>query len=148
MTWFPRSLRNRLVAIATLTTFVVMTGAAAIATWQIRTITAGALSDAARTRLAAVRDGLTPDGQLPSSTRVQRTATYVQVLGADGQVVSASPALNDAPALLPIAVARRGLHHPRLLNLNQPDLDLAVIAEPVSVNGGQGAVIVGVDSQG
>lgn len=148
MTWFPRSLRNRLVAIATLTTFIVMTGAAAIATWQIRTITASALNDAARTRLAAVRDGLTPSGQLPSSTRVQRTATYVQVLGADGQVVSASPALNDAAALLPITVARHGLRHPRLLNLNQPDLDLAVIAEPVTVNAAQGAVIVGVDSQG
>jgi signal transduction histidine kinase len=148
MSWFPRSLRNRLVAIAALTTFVVMTGAAAIATWQIRTITDRALSDAARTRLSAVRDGLTPGGQLPSSTRVQRTATYVQVLGADGRVVSASPALRDAPPLLSVAVARRGLHHPRLLNLNQPDLDLAVIAEPATVNAGQGAVIVGVDSQG
>src|SRR5207302_7855806 len=94
------------------------------------------------------RDGLTPAGQLPSSTRVQRTATYVQVLGSDGQVVSASPALNGAPPLLPIAIARRGVRHPQLLNLNHPDLDLAVIAEPVSVSGGRGAVIVGVDSQG
>jgi signal transduction histidine kinase len=148
MSWFPRSLRNRLVAIATLTTFVVMTGAAAVATWQIRTITDRALSDAARTRLAAVQDGLTPAGQLPSSRVVQRTATYVQVLAADGRVVSASPALSDAQPLLPITVARRGVHHPKLLNLNQPDLDLAVIAEPVSVSGGRGAVIVGVDSQG
>ena len=55
MSWFPRSLRNRLVAIATLSTFVVMTGAAAIATWQIRTITDRALSDAARTRPDLVR---------------------------------------------------------------------------------------------
>jgi signal transduction histidine kinase len=148
MNWLPRSLRNRLVAIATLTTLVVMTGAAAVATWQIHAITDRALNDAARTRLAAVRDGLTPAGQLPSSTRVQRTATYVQVLGSDGQVVSASPALRDAPPLVPVTVARRGLHRPKLLNLNQPDLDLAVITEPVSVNGGQGAVIVGVDSQG
>jgi signal transduction histidine kinase len=131
-----------------LTTLVVVTGAAAVATWQIRAITDRALNDAARTRLAAVRDGLTSAGQLPSSTRVQRTATYVQVLGSDGEVVAASPALRDAAPLVPVAVARRGLHRPKLLNLNQPDLDLAVITQPVAVNGGQGAVIVGVDSAG
>jgi signal transduction histidine kinase len=141
-------LRNRLVAVATLTTFVVMSGAAAIATWQIHTITEHALNDAARTRLAAVRDGLTPAGQLPSSTTVQRTATYVQVLASDGRVVSASPALSNAAPLLSIATARRGLGQPRLLNLSHPDLDLAVIAEPAAVGGAAGAVIVGVDSQG
>jgi signal transduction histidine kinase len=144
----PRSLRGQLVTVAAVTTFVAMSGAAAIAAWQIRAITDRALSDAVRTRLAAVQDGLTPTGRLPSSTVVQRTATYVQVLAADGRVVSASPALSDVPPLLPIAVAHRGGRHPQLLNLSHPDLDLAVIAEPVSVNSEQGAVIVGVDSQG
>jgi signal transduction histidine kinase len=148
MRWIPRSLRHRLVAVAALTTLLVMSAAASVATWQIRTITEHALSDAARTRLAAVRDAVTPAGQLPSSARVQRSATYVQVLTSDGQVVSATPALSDVPPLLSIAVARRGVRKPRLLNLTQPDVDLAVIAEPARVNGGAGAVIVGVDSQG
>ena len=148
MKWAPRSLRSRLVTVAALTTLIVMTGAAALAVWQIRTITDRALGDAARTRLAAVRDGLTTAGQLPTSTRVQRTATYAQVLDADGHVVSATAALSGIPPLLPISQARRGVHHPRLLNLSHPDLDLAAIATPQVVRGGQGAIIVAVDSQG
>ncbi|MBV9291247.1 MAG: hypothetical protein JO222_02270 [Frankiales bacterium] len=142
------SLRGRLVAVATLTTLVVLSVGAAIAIWQVRSVTDRALTDAVRTRLATVRDGLTADGQLGSSRRIQRTATYVQVLGATGRVVSASPALQDTPPLLPFALARAGIRHPRLLNLNQPDLDLAVLAEPQAVAGGRGAVIVAVESQG
>ena len=142
------SLRTRLVALATLTTLVVLSAAAAIAIWQIHRVTDSALTDAARTRLAAVLDGLTPGGALGTTARVRRTATYAQVLDTNGVVVSASPALVDDAPLLPLDVARRGVRNPRLLNLNSPDIDLAVIAEPRLINGGRGAVIVGVDSQG
>lgn len=142
------SLRGRLVVTAALTTLLVMTAAAGIAVWQVRSVTGNALTDAVRTRLAAVRDGLSPTGALGSSIRVQRTATYVQVLDANGRVVAASPALRGAPPLVPLAQARAGIRRPRLLNLNQPDLDLAALAEPQPVNGRTGAIVVAVESQG
>ena len=144
----PRSLRGRLVGYAALTMLTVVLVAAAIATWQIRAVTARALADAVRTRLVTLRDSLGPDGTLGSPSRVQRTATYFQVLDADGRITSSSPALSGDPPLLPFGEARAGVANPALLNLSEPDLDLAAMSQPQRVNGRTGAVIVAVDSQG
>jgi signal transduction histidine kinase len=145
MRWRVGSMRARLTVVAAASTCAVMGAAAAVATWQIDAVTDRALADAAKTRLATISGALDPDAAAP---QLPREATYVQVLAADGHVVAASPSLADVPPLLPLPAARRGGRRPALVNLGRPDVDLAAVGAPHRVNGGAGAIVVAVDSQG
>jgi signal transduction histidine kinase len=143
----PRSLRSQIVVVSTVTTLILLSIAAAVAVWLIRLATDRALADAVRTRLLAVRTEVSASGQLAPRPGVSAQATFVQVLDAQGRVVSASPSLAGLAPLVPLGEARR-TGHVRQVSPPGPDVDLAVVGTPLLVNGQPGALLVGLDSQG
>jgi signal transduction histidine kinase len=143
-----RSLRIQLVVLSAAATLVVLSGAAAVAVWQIHRVTDRALTDAMNTRVAALLPAVAADGSLGTRAAASGRATFVQVLGPRGDVVSASPSLVGLPPLMSLRDARAGDTRPRELGLPRPDVDLAVVGRPLQVRGGPGALVVGVESQG
>lgn len=144
----PQSLRARLVAVSVLTTMLLLAAAAAIAVWEVRRATTQALTAASRSRLASVREDIDRHGHLRADGAGIRTATFVQVLDGNGNVVFASPTLSGVAPLVPFTVARRGLTQAREITLSTPDVDLAVVSTPQPVDGRAGALIVALESQG
>jgi signal transduction histidine kinase len=137
-----------LVVTSALAALVTMSGAAAIAVWQIWRATDRAVETAVRTRLEATRETVSPSGQLSSlAARAGRAALWVQVLDAGGGVVSSSPSLSGDPPLLSLSAAR-GSAPPREVSPVGRDIDLTVGGAPLQVRGQAGALVVGVENEG
>ncbi|MEP6759856.1 MAG: HAMP domain-containing sensor histidine kinase [Sporichthyaceae bacterium] len=134
--------------------FAVLFGAAA--TWRLHQIEDRALRAALLTRLDLVRDEIRPDGSLRPDRGSPKTE-LVQVLGPDGKVRAASPALSGLPPLVKLsAVIANGSAEAQVeeRSLQNPDTDLAAIGVPLrlpaagSSPAGNGALVVAVDAEG
>lgn len=151
----PSSLRGRLVlgAVAVGIAFAVLFGA--LATWRVHQVEDRAVRTALQTRLDLVRDEVRPDGSLLPDRGSLKT-DLVQVLGPDGRVRAASPGLAGLPPLVSLhAVTAAGPAGAEVArSLQQPDIDLAVLGEPLSLPAagsspaGTGALVVAVDAEG
>jgi signal transduction histidine kinase len=148
------SLRTRLVVGATAVglTFAVVFGVAA--TWRVHHAEDRAVHASLLSRLELARDEVAADGTLSRDAGSPKT-DLVQVLGADGQVLSSSPALVRTGPLADIADVRRtaGGVESRVA-LQRPDVDLAVLAVPLPLRDATGArtstgaLVVAVDAEG
>lgn len=149
----PSSLRQRLVlaAVAVGVVFAILFGATAL--WQIHRAEDQAIGAALLSRAELARDELTPTGSLSQDAGSPKT-DLVQVIGPDGATRANSPALAGVPPLVDIAQVR-GQHRVRTqVALQRPDVDLAVLAVPLRLAGGNGspagvgALVVAVDAEG
>jgi signal transduction histidine kinase len=151
----PSSLRGRLVlgAVVVGVAFAILFGAAA--TWRLHQIEDRALRAALLTRLDLVRDEVRPDGSLRPDRGSTKT-DLVQVIGPDGRVRAASPALSGLPPLVSLsAVTAKGAEGIQVeRSLQDPDTDLAALGVPMrlpaagSSPAGTGGLVVAVDAEG
>ena len=137
----------RLVAIAVVTTSMVLGAIAAITVWQVSDVTDHALRQTLADRLSAARSSVDGQGRLTASSSAAGPA-YAQVLDADGRVVSATPTLTGDAPLLSLGTARRGVEAPRFPSLPGRDIDLAAVAQPLLVAGRPGGLVVAMEAPG
>lgn len=154
MNLVPSSLRNRLVLGAALIGlgFAVLFGA--IATWRVQHAEDQAVTAALQSRVELARDQVTGDGTLTHEVGSPKT-DLVQVVGPDGKIRSSSPSLSGLRPLVdigPAASASSGFQ--ARVSLQQPDIDLAVLAVPLRLDGsgpspaGTGLLVVATDAEG
>jgi signal transduction histidine kinase len=153
--WSPSSLRGRLVlgAVVVGVAFAVLFGAAA--TWRLHQLEDRALRAALLTRLDLARDEVRADGSLRPDRGSLKT-DLVQVIGPDGRVRAASPALTGLPPLVSLSAVTaggsEGVQAER--SLEHPDTDLAALGVPLrlpatgSSPAGTGSLVVAVDAEG
>jgi signal transduction histidine kinase len=151
----PSSLRGRLVlgAVVVGVAFAILFGAAA--TWRLHQVEDRALRAALLTRLDLARDEVRPDGSLRPDRGSPKT-DLVQVIGPDGRVRAASPALTGLPPLVSLsAVTAQGSEGVQVeRSLQHPDTDLAALGVPLhlpaagSSPAGTGGLVVAVDAEG
>ncbi len=151
----PRSLRNRLVlgAAAVGLAFAVLFGM--VATWRVNHAENQAIRAALQSRVELARDEIAPDGSIIQDAGSPKT-DLIQVIGPQGLVRASSPALAAAPVLIEVSAVqsapRGGVE--RRLALQRPDIDLAVLAVPITLTSaagspaGTGALVVAVDAEG
>ena len=149
------SLRQRLLAAAVLagTAFAVTFGL--VATWRLDQIENNAVRSALQARMDLAKDRLTPEGTIPQSGPVAARISLAQVVGPDGRIRSATPALAGLAPLIPLdqALASGSAGARASLALEHPDIDLAVLAVPVNLSGtaaGQkatGELVVALDTE-
>ncbi|MDX6357355.1 MAG: hypothetical protein QOH37_409, partial [Nocardioidaceae bacterium] len=154
MTLVPSSLRNRLVLGAVAVGFVFAVAFGVTASWQVHLAENKAVRAALQTRIELARDQVAANGSLTQDAGSPQT-DLVQILAPDGSVRSSSPALTDAPPLIDIADVRGSTGGVQsTIALQQPDIDLAVLAVPFHLAGtsgspgGTGALVVAVDAEG
>ncbi len=151
----PTSLRGRLVlgAVTAGLIFAVLFGVAA--TWRLHQVEQRAVRTALLSRLDLVRDEVRADGSLRPDRGHPRT-DLVQVVGPDGRLLAASPALAGLGPLVPLAAVtaagRPGVVVTR--SLQRPDVDLAALGVPLVLPArgpsppGTGALVVALDAEG
>ena len=150
----PHSLRNRLVlgAAAVGLAFSILFGV--VATWQVDHAETQAVRAALQSRLELARDEVAPDGSIIQDAGSPKT-DLVQVIGPSGTVVASTAALASAPALIEVSAgppSAGGVE--RRVALQSPDIDLAVLAVPLSLTTetgspvSTGALVVAVDAEG
>ncbi len=150
----PSSLRHRLVlgAAGVGLLFAVVFGV--VATWRVNHAADQAVQAALQSRLELAHDEIGPDGSLLQDAGSPQT-DLVQVLGPDGAVRASTPSLAGVGPLADIAgvtASKRGVQ--TRLALQRPDIDLAVLAVPLTMTGnggspaGTGALVVAVDAEG
>ncbi|MBA2699976.1 MAG: HAMP domain-containing protein [Nocardioidaceae bacterium] len=150
----PRSLRNRLVlgAAAVGLAFAVLFGI--VATWRVNHAEKQAVQAALQSRVELARDEVAADGSINQDAGSPKT-DLVQVIGPDGTIRASSPALAAAPALIDVSAVQSsstGVEGRRALQ--RPDIDLAVLAVPLTLTAeagspaGTGALVVAVDAEG
>jgi len=150
----PSSLRHRLVLGAAGVGLVFAVVFGLVATWRVNHAADQAVQAALQSRLELARDEVGPDGSIRQDAGSPRT-DLVQVLGPDGAVRASTPALAQVGPLADIAgvaASKRGVQ--TQLALQRPDIDLAVLAVPLTMTGngdsppGTGALVVAVDAEG
>ncbi|MGA8980128.1 MAG: HAMP domain-containing sensor histidine kinase [Pedococcus sp.] len=150
----PRSLRNRLVLGAAAVGFAFSVLFGLVATWRVNQAEDQAVQAALRSRIELARDEVAPDGSITQDVGSPKT-DLVQVIAADGTVRSRTPALAAAPALVEVSKVRSssgGVE--RRVALQDPDIDLALLAVPLALTtpagspDGTGALVVAVDAEG
>lgn len=150
----PSSLRNRLVLGATAVglSFAVVFGV--LATWRVHQAEDQAVRAALQSRIELARDEVTSDGSINEDAGSPKT-DLVQVISDNGQLIASSPALAGARPLVEVGAVRAstgGLE--TRLALQNPDVDLAVLAVPLELAArgtfpaGTGALVVAVDAEG
>lgn len=149
----PSSLRNRLVLGATGVGLVFAVVFGATATWRVHHAEDQAIHAALQTRVELARDAVAADGSLTRDAGSPKT-DLVQVIAPDGTTRASSPALADAPALADVAQVRASPAGVQTsIALQQPDIDLALLAVPLRVAangsspGGTGVLVVAVDAE-
>ena len=150
---FPASLRLRLVlgAVAVGLTFAVLFGFGA--GWLIQRAEDQAVRAALQSRVELARDEVAADGTLRQDAGSPKT-DLVQVIGPDGTVRAGSPSLSGLDPLVDLDRLTGTSGYRTSVALQQPDVDLALLAVPVHVTAtdssaaGTGALVVGVDSEG
>jgi two-component system, OmpR family, sensor kinase len=124
------------------------------ASWMIGRAEDQAVMAALRSRIELARDEVAADGTLRRDAGSPKT-DLVQVVGPDNEVRGASPAMSRLGVHTPVrdvAAERGGLRTD--IALQRPDVDLALLAVPISMHGlgtsppGTGALVVGVDAEG
>lgn len=153
MTLLPSSLRHRLALAAALVglAFAMLFGA--LANWGIHHAEDQALTAGLRSRMELARDEVAPDGSITQDAGSPQT-DLIQVLGPDGKVRSASPALTGAPPLVDVGSAASDGGSQSRVSLRHPLVDLAALAVPVRLVGspgspaGTGALVVAIDTEG
>ena len=150
----PRSLRNRLVLGAAVVGLVFSVLFGAVAVWRVNHAETQAIRAALQSRLELARDEVATDGTINQDAGSPRT-DLLQVLAPDGAIRASSPALATAPALVSVsAVASSPAGVDDRVALQQPDIDLAVLAVPLPLTAqrgspaGTGALVVAVDAEG
>lgn len=152
----PGSLRWRLVSGAVLAGALFSAVFGVLATWRADQLEDSAVHSALRARLSLVRDQVRPDGSLVQEAATKLKTDLVQVIGPDGAVRSATPALGDVVPLVAVDRVRKagpsGVQLSRALQ--RPDMDVAALAVPVTLRpsgsspAGTGALVVGLDAEG
>jgi signal transduction histidine kinase len=150
----PRSLRNRLVLGAAVVGLVFSVLFGAVAIWRVNHAEAQAIRAALQSRLELARDEVASDGTIDQDAGSPRT-DLLQVLEPDGTIRASSQALATAPALVRVSdVASSPAGVEDRVALQQPDIDLAVLAVPLPLTAqpgspaGTGALVVAVDAEG
>lgn len=150
----PTSLRNRLVlgALAVGVVFAILFGA--LAAWRVHHAEDQAINAALQSRMELARDEVAADGAIAQDAGSPKT-DLVQVLGPDGAVRSSSPALAGVDPLAHVAAVRESRQGSQArLSLQQPDIDLAILAIPLRIAAhgsspaGTGALVVATDTEG
>ena len=102
------------------------------ATWRLDQIESNAVRSALQARMDLAKDRLTPEGAIPQNGPVAARISLAQVVGRDGRIRSATPALAGLPPLIPLdrALAAGSAGARASLALEHPDIDLAVLAVP------------------
>lgn len=154
MRFAPSSLRHRLVLGAAGVGLVFAVVFGVVATWRVNHAADQAVQAALQSRLELARDEVGLDGSIRQDAGSPRT-DLVQVLGPDGAVRASTPALAGVGPLADIAgvtASKRGVD--TRLALQRPDIDLALLAVPLTMTGngdsppGTGALVVAVDAEG
>lgn len=150
----PSSLRGRLVLGAVAVGIVFATLFGLTATWRVHHAADQAVRAALQSRLELARDQIGADGSISQDAGTPKT-DLVQVLGPDGSIRANSPVLAGVRPLIDIP-AIRGSSGPveSRIALQQPDIDLAVLAVPLSMTqrgdspAGTGTLVVAADTEG
>lgn len=154
MSLTPSSLRNRLVLGAALVGIGFAIAFGVLAAWRVNHAEDQAVTAALRSRLELARDEVASDGTIRQDAGSPKT-DLVQVLGPDGATRSSSASLSGVRPLVDVAraaAAPAGLQS--RVSLQQPDIDLAVLAVPLRLTGsgaapaGTGALVVATDAEG
>lgn len=124
------------------------------ATWRVHHAADQAVHAALQSRLDLARDQIGTDGSISQDAGSPKT-DLVQVLGPNGLVRANSPALAGVQPLVKISAVRgsSGRVESRIA-LQRPDIDLAVLAAPITVTqrgdspAGTGALVVAADTEG
>lgn len=150
----PSSLRNRLVLGAATVGFAFALVFGAVANWRISHAEHQAVQAALQSRIELARDEVAADGSISQDAGSPKT-DLVQVIGPEGRVRASSPALARAHPLIDVRSVQAGSGKVETrAALQHPDIDLAVLAEPITLTGnatspaGVGALIVAVDAEG
>lgn len=154
MTLAPSSLRNRLVLGAALVGLVFAILFGALAAWRVNHAEDQAVTAALQSRMELARDEVAADGSITQDAGSPKT-DLVQVLGPDGDTRASSPSLSGVRPLVGVgdAASTPGGFQSRF-TLQQPDIDLAVLAVPLQLNAsgdspaGTGALVVATDAEG
>ena len=154
MKMVPSSLRNRLVLGAAAVGFAFALVFGAVANWRIGHAEHQAVQATLRNRVELARDEVAADGSISQDAGSPKT-DLVQVIGPDGTIRASSPALAGARPLIDVrSVQSVGGNVEARVALQHPDIDLAVLAVPLTVTGnaaspaGVGALVVAVDAEG
>jgi len=149
----PSSLRHRLVlgAAGVGLLFAVVFGV--VAAWRVNHAADQAILAALKSRLELARDEVAPNGSIRQDAGSPHT-DLVQVLDPEGAVRASTPALAKVGPLADIAGVRAGHGVQTRVALSHPDIDLAVLAVPLTMSAdrgspqGTGALVVAVDVEG
>lgn len=150
----PSSLRNRLVLGAALVGlgFAVLFGA--LAAWRVQHAEDQAVTAALQSRMELARDEVAADGSIKHDAGSPKT-DLVQILGPDSEIRSSSPSLSGVRPLVDVGrVASTSAGLQARVSLEQPDVDLALLAVPLRLSAsgdspaGTGALVVATDAEG
>lgn len=131
----PTSLRGRLVlgAVGVGLVFALLFGTAAA--WRIHHAADQAIGAALQSRLELARSEVAPDGSLRTDPASPKS-DLVQIVGADGLVLTSSPGLRGmGPLSTPTALGSSPLGVRGTASFSAPDVDLATLAVPWRVTG-------------
>lgn len=154
MRFAPSALRHRLVlgGVVVGLAFAVVFGA--VATWRIHQVEDRAITTALHDRMDLARGEVTPAGSLIAGAGSPKT-DLVQIIAPDGRMRGSSPALAGLPQLVDIDLVRSTAQGVQTrVSLQQPDVDLAVLAVPLDMASdgttpaGTGALVVALDAEG
>ncbi|TPG17351.1 sensor histidine kinase [Pedococcus bigeumensis] len=150
----PTALRQRLVLGGVVVGLVFAALFGAVATWRIHHVEDQAITAALQNRIQLARDEVSIDGSFAPGGGSPKT-DLVQVIGPDGKTRGTSLSLAGLPPLTDVGAVRsapRGVQ--TRLSLQQPDIDLAVLAVPLRLSStkdspaGMGALVVATDAEG
>ena len=147
------SLRQRLVLGAAGIGVIFAVAFGLVATWRVDHAESQALDAALQSRLDLARDQVASDGTVLADAGSPQT-DLMQVVGPDGQVRSSTPSLTGIGPLVDVAAVRSGTATTSTLALQEPDVDLALLAVPLDLAAGDGtpagsgALVVAVDAEG